>query len=98
MVIVRNIAALIALGCTGFAVGDWASHPNAVGMLGILAMIAVFGFLLAYLFKPRPTYQAPPPPPPPPSAPGRRATRSRPSLSSPPAGWDSGDDADSLWR
>lgn len=84
MVLARNLAAFVALACVGFAVGDWATHPNVIGMLGILLLVAVFGVLLAYLFRPsRARLAAPPPPPPPP----RRA----PSPSAPPAGWEDAD-------
>jgi O-antigen/teichoic acid export membrane protein len=90
-----NLAALVALACVGFALGDWASHPNAIGMLGICLLVVVFGVLLSYLYGLGATkLKRPPPPPPPPSTP---SPRRRPSLSAPPAGWDGGDDADRLW-
>ncbi len=52
MRIARNFAALVALATVGFAVGDFATHPNPLGALGLLALIAVFAFLLSYLFRP----------------------------------------------
>ena len=52
MRIVRNLAAVVALATVAFAVGDFASHPNAVGAVGLLALIAAFAFLLSYLFRP----------------------------------------------
>jgi competence ComEA-like helix-hairpin-helix protein len=50
--VATNICGLISLACVGFALGDWAAHPNALGMLGILALIAAFGFLLSFLYRP----------------------------------------------
>jgi hypothetical protein len=95
MRIVTNIAALVALACVGFAIGDWASHPNAIGLVGICLLVVVLGMLLAYLFGfRRPAAHKPPPPPPPPPA---ATPRRRPSLTAPPAGWDSGEDSDRLW-
>jgi hypothetical protein len=91
-----NISALVALACVGFAVGDWASHPNAIGMVGILALVAVFGFLLAFLYRPQRTRLAKPPPPPAPPSPKRRKRPSFPTTP-PPAGWDGKDDADRIW-
>ncbi|MEJ7894570.1 MAG: hypothetical protein WKF94_18210 [Solirubrobacteraceae bacterium] len=52
MRIARNIAALVALGTVGFAAGDFATHPNALGALGLIALLAAFGFLLSHLFRP----------------------------------------------
>ncbi|MEA2123553.1 MAG: hypothetical protein QOI80_335 [Solirubrobacteraceae bacterium] len=69
----RNFAALVALATVGFAVGDFAGHPNAVGAIGIMLMIAVFAFLLAYLF--RPTGERPAKAPKPPTEPKRRAPK-----------------------
>jgi hypothetical protein len=51
--IARNLAALVALATVGFAVGDFASHPNALGAIGIMVVIAAFAFLLAYLYRPQ---------------------------------------------
>jgi hypothetical protein len=78
--IARNLAALVALGTVAFAVGDFASHPNAVGAIGLMLLIAVFAFLLAYLFRPEGERRRKPKPPP---EPKRRA--SQPTVW---AGWD----------
>ena len=42
MRIARNLAVLVALATVGFALGDWASHPNALGVLGILGAERLF--------------------------------------------------------
>lgn len=49
----RNLAALVALATIGLAVGDFASDPSVPYALGLMALIAVFGFLLSYLFRPQ---------------------------------------------
>lgn len=69
----RTIAAFVALATVAFAVGDLASHPNALGAIGILLLIAAFAFLLAYLFRPEkaPAERTPEPDPEP--EPRRRA-------------------------
>jgi hypothetical protein len=77
----RNLAALVALGTVAFAVGDFASHPNAVGAIGLVLLIAVFALLLSYLF--RPTGERRPEAPAPKPEPKRRAPR--PTVW---AGWD----------
>ena len=64
MRVARNLAALVALATIGFAVGDFASHPNALGAIGIVLVIAAFAFLLAYLFRPDPSARTRPEPPP----------------------------------
>jgi hypothetical protein len=79
--VARNIAALVALATIGFAVGDFASHPNALGAVGIMLVIAAFAFLLSYLFRPHGRRDAPEPPPDPkPRAPRKEHVWS--------AGWD----------
>ena len=88
MRIARNFAALVALATVGFAVGDFASHPNPLGAIGLLVLIGVFGFLLSYLFRTdgrrRPQARpAPEPEPEPRSEPRRRQPRAVWS-----AGWD----------
>ena len=52
MRILRNIAVLVALATLGFAVGDWASHPNLLGVVGLMVLVLAFGFLLSVLFRP----------------------------------------------
>ena len=77
MRIARNFAALVALATVGFAVGDFATDPSALGAVGLLALIAVFAFLLAYLFRPQGSRERPPAPEPPREPdpePRRRAT------------------------
>ena len=64
MRIARNLAALVALATVGFAVGDFASHPNALGAVGIMLVIAAFAFLLSYLYRPAPDARSRPEPPP----------------------------------
>jgi hypothetical protein len=61
--VARNIAALVALATVGFAVGDFASHPNAPGAVGILLLIVIFALLIAYLFRPQGDRVKPPPKP-----------------------------------
>ena len=67
MRIARYLAVLIALATVGLVLGDLASDPSPVGAIGLLVLIAVFGFLLAYLFRPerapRPAPEAEPEPP-----------------------------------
>ena len=72
---IRTIAAFVALATVAFAVGDLASHPNPLGALGIVLLIAAFGFLLAYLFRPA---KAPAPPEPEPEPEPEPRRRSRP--------------------
>jgi hypothetical protein len=72
--VARNIAALVALGTVGFAVGDFAGHPNGAGAIGIGLLIAVFALLLAYLFRPQ-GERAKTPPPPEPERPRRKPAR-----------------------
>ncbi len=86
--IVRVLAAFVALGTVAFAVGDFASHPNAVGALGLLLLIAIFSFILAYLFRPA-SAGATRAPEPPPEEPRRR----RPNTSAGvwAEGWDAGE-------
>lgn len=52
MRVASNLAALVALGTLGFAVGDWASHPNALGAVGLVVLLAAFTFLLSFLYRP----------------------------------------------
>ena len=52
MRVATNLAALVALGTVGFAVGDWASHPNALGAVGLIVLLAAFTFLLSILYRP----------------------------------------------
>ena len=52
MRIVRYIAALVGLATIGFAVGDFASHPNALGAVGLVVLVGVVTFLLSHLFRP----------------------------------------------
>jgi hypothetical protein len=78
--VARNIAALVALATVGFAVGDFASDPNALGAVGIMLLIAVFALLLAYLFRPAGERQAPKPRPEP--------QRARPKAEPVWSGWD----------
>jgi hypothetical protein len=59
--IARYVALLVALGTVGFAVGDWASHPNFLGLIGIAVVIVCFTLLLAYLFRPDPRDREPRP-------------------------------------
>jgi hypothetical protein len=75
MRIARNIAAVVALATIGFAVGDFASHPNALGAIGLLLLIAVFAFLLSYLFRTRVEPEAKPDTPPAPAADPPKRTR-----------------------
>lgn len=85
MRIARAFAALVALGTVAFAVGDFASHPNAVGAIGLVVLIAVFTAILTYLFRPRGGRDRPAPEPPP-EEPRRR--RSSPSSGVWAEGWD----------
>ncbi len=54
MRVLTNFAALVAVGTIGFAVGDFASHPNALGAVGLILLIAAFMFLLSFLHRPGP--------------------------------------------
>ncbi len=47
-----HLAALVALATVGLAVGDWASHTNVLGAVGILLLIAAFALLLSFLYRP----------------------------------------------
>ncbi len=58
MQIARSIAALVGLGTIGFALGDFASHPNPLGALALLALMAAIAFLLSFLFRPARTPRA----------------------------------------
>ncbi|MGI8624205.1 MAG: hypothetical protein ACR2NB_12155 [Solirubrobacteraceae bacterium] len=48
---VTNLAAFVALATVAFAAGDWASHPNALGAVGLVLLLAAFGFLLSFLYR-----------------------------------------------
>jgi hypothetical protein len=54
MRLARYLALLVGLATVGFAVGDWASHPNFLGVVGLGLLIVVFSLLLGYLFRPDP--------------------------------------------
>jgi hypothetical protein len=72
MRVARYLALLVALATVGFAVGDFASHPNLVGGVGLVLLIVVCSVLLGYLFRPDPaarTRPEPPKKPKPPQAP-----------------------------
>ncbi len=87
----RTVAAFVALATVAFAVGDFASHPNPLGAVGILVLIALFAGLLGYLFRsPKTPPPAPEPAPAPEPEPRRRASA---------AGvWSEGWDADEAQR
>ncbi len=74
MRIARYLAVLVALATVGLALGDLASDPSPLGAIGLLVLLAVFGFLLAYLFRPEraPRPAAEPEPEPEPEAPRRK--------------------------
>ena len=59
----RYLALLLTLATVGFAVGDWASHPNWLGIIGIGLLIVVCSLLLGYLFRPDPAARERPAPP-----------------------------------
>jgi hypothetical protein len=83
--IVRVLAAFVALGTVAIAVGDFASHPNALGAVGLILLVVVFALLLAYLFRPSGERARPAPEPPPEEPPRRRAA---PSAGVWAEGWD----------
>ena len=60
----RYLALLVALATVGLAVGDWASDPNFVGVVGLVVLIVVCSVLLGYLFRPEPGARTRPEPPP----------------------------------
>jgi hypothetical protein len=63
MRVARYLALLVGLATVGFAVGDWASHPNFLGVVGLVLLIVVFSLLLGYLFRPDPASKERPEPP-----------------------------------
>jgi hypothetical protein len=71
MRVARYLALLVALATVGFAVGDFASHPNFVGAIGLVLLIIVCSVLLGYLFRPDPTARTRPEPPREPKPPKR---------------------------
>ena len=85
MRVIRVLAAFVALGTVAFAVGDFASHPNALGAIGLIVLIAVFALLLAFLFRPAGGRDRPAPEPPP-EEPRRR--RGAPAAGVWAEGWD----------
>jgi hypothetical protein len=84
MRIARYFAVLVALATVGLALGDLASDPSPLGAILLLVLMAVFGFLLSYLFRSdregRPAPEAEPEPAPEP----RRPKKNEPVWS----GWD----------
>lgn len=80
MRVLTNFAALVALGTIGFAVGDLASHPNALGAVGVILLIAAFTFLLSCLHRPAPERA--------PAALAKPESHERRRRSAAPAGWD----------
>jgi hypothetical protein len=63
MRVARYLALLVALATVGFAVGDWASHPNFIGGFGLVVLIVLCSVLLGYLFRPDPAARTRPEPP-----------------------------------
>ena len=63
MRVARYLALLVALATVGFAVGDWASHPNFVGVIGLGLLIVACSLLLGYLFRPDAAARSRPEPP-----------------------------------
>jgi hypothetical protein len=86
MRIARYFALLVGLGTVGFAVGDWASHPNVLGVVGLVLLIVACSLLLAYLFRPDPALRERPEPRPDPKP---RAPRAESHVWA--AGWDAGE-------
>lgn len=90
---VRTVAAVVALATVAFAVGDLASHPNPLGALGVLVLIAAFAALLSVLFRREPRVPghrrrgAEPPPEPEPDTVVASPRRRRPRETV-WAGWD----------
>ncbi len=72
MRIARYLAVLVALATVGLALGDLASDPSPLGAIALLVLIAVFGFLLAYLFRPERAPRPAAEPEPEPEAPRRK--------------------------
>ncbi len=81
----RYVALFVALATVGFAVGDWASHPNWLGLLGLAIVLVSFSLLLGYLFRPDPSarLRPKPRPEPEPQAPKEKHVWA--------AGWDAGE-------
>jgi hypothetical protein len=72
MRVARYLALLVGLATVGFAVGDWASHPNWLGVIGLILLIVVCSLLLGYLFRPDPAARERPEPPREPKPPRER--------------------------
>ena len=89
--VIRTLAAFVALGTVAFAVGDFASHPNGLGALGILALIALFALLLAYLFRPAKAPSATPAAPEPEPDPEPEPRRPAKAAGVWSEGWDAGE-------
>ena len=84
MRIARYLAVLVALATVGLVLGDLASDPSPVGAIGLLVLIAVFGFLLSYLFRSDREGRAAPEREPEPEPEPRRPRQNQPVWS----GWD----------
>lgn len=49
---VTHLAALLGLLAVAAAVGDWASGPNVLGAVGLLALVVVLALALSRLYRP----------------------------------------------
>jgi hypothetical protein len=82
--LLANLVAIIGLAALGLAIGDFASHPNPVGAIGLILLVVFLGVALRQLYRPggiasrRPAPAAAPSPPDEP-APRRKRPASRPT-------------------
>jgi hypothetical protein len=69
--LLANLAALVALAALGLAIGDFASDPNPLGALGLIALVALIVAACTRLYRPG-------------GAASRRPARARPAAAETP--------------
>jgi hypothetical protein len=73
-----NLATVVGLAAFGLAIGDFASHPNPLGAIGLLVLFVLGGAAIYQLYGNRQRTRPEPPPEPKP----RRRPSSRPTSAS----------------
>jgi hypothetical protein len=80
--ILANLAAIAGLAALGLALGDFASHPNGLGAVGLMVLVVLLGIAFRQLYRlgglasrrSAPVSREPEPP-----APARRRPSTRPT-------------------